>query len=426
MNKLWVAAATLGSVALGPRALGAEISVLRCRPADATGRETAPLIGEPFFLRIEIGTTGPSQGSYGIRFRSPYETRWTPPLSPTATPRTILWGPLTCLSHRPLPVTVEVLPSGNDLGRGARIEVVPVLPAAGIETYGRRRLASRLSADVAVATRVAASTEWWTPVPPALSWQRHLATQLGTTLMPWRTDYLRSDLPVVRGGARFGASFETEALSTRVNPTPLRTVPMAALAGLPANLAKWTQPETLVESSDRRIATFARASLPKAYASMPAYDVAELLFRATVARVEYAPSYDGRPSALRALLTGQGDCGYFASLFAATCRSVGIPARGVTGIVEGQGWHVWAEFYLPGFGWIPADPTFSNALSPDGAEALYFGTVPDLNRRVALAVGFDHAFGGRRVPFFQAPGVWVRGGSVLDYACVGQVTSREP
>ena len=65
---------------------------------------------------------------------------------------------------------------------------------------------------------------------------------------------------------------------------------------------------------------------------------------------------------------GYGECGGWSALFTALCRSSGIPARGVWGVIEDpttdrrfapeghlKG-HAWAEFYLSGIGWIPVEP----------------------------------------------------------------------
>ena len=53
----------------------------------------------------------------------------------------------------------------------------------------------------------------------------------------------------------------------------------------------------------------------------------------------------------------KGDCGVIAALFVDFCRRAGIPTRFVAGCWAGNldGWHCWAEFLVPGIGWIPID-----------------------------------------------------------------------
>jgi hypothetical protein len=62
----------------------------------------------------------------------------------------------------------------------------------------------------------------------------------------------------------------------------------------------------------------------------------------------------------------RGVCTEYTSLFVALARSLGIPAREVSGFAFTEsdlferGWefHSWAEVYFPGFGWVLFDPTY--------------------------------------------------------------------
>lgn len=67
------------------------------------------------------------------------------------------------------------------------------------------------------------------------------------------------------------------------------------------------------------------------------------------------------PSLLNSL---GGKCADIHSVYVALSRAAGVPAREVFGLRLGKkdgdditgGYHCWAEFFLPGYGWVPVDP----------------------------------------------------------------------
>ncbi|HPE68821.1 MAG TPA: transglutaminase domain-containing protein [Thermotogota bacterium] len=69
-----------------------------------------------------------------------------------------------------------------------------------------------------------------------------------------------------------------------------------------------------------------------------------------------------QPESLYVHRNGFGDTLGQSAYFCALCRSLGIPARTTGGfqwIPSVEGPHYWAEFFLPRYGWVPADPAFA-------------------------------------------------------------------
>jgi transglutaminase-like putative cysteine protease len=74
-------------------------------------------------------------------------------------------------------------------------------------------------------------------------------------------------------------------------------------------------------------------------------------------------SFCGDGDVCKLLKNLRGKCADFSSVFVALSRSVGVPAREIFGTrISKDGditgfYHCHAEFYLPGYGWIPVDPS---------------------------------------------------------------------
>lgn len=126
------------------------------------------------------------------------------------------------------------------------------------------------------------------------------------------------------------------------------------------------------------------------------YQQARLFYRYIITTYPYSTvphtylAASKTPESSYLLHTGFGDCGTQSMFFAALCRSVGIPARSAGGyqLAPGiAGPHFWAEFYLPGYGWIPADVTIA-----ESADWAFNKTEDERNR-------FKEYFFGNMDPF---------------------------
>ena len=110
-------------------------------------------------------------------------------------------------------------------------------------------------------------------------------------------------------------------------------------------------------------------------------------------RVEYVPGItDVHTEAAAALADGKGVCQDHAHIFIAGCRSLGVPARYVTGYLylgEGEGseaHHAWAEAWVDGLGWVGFDvanricPTESYVRLAAGLDAGYAAPIKGSRR----------------------------------------------
>ncbi len=142
----------------------------------------------------------------------------------------------------------------------------------------------------------------------------------------------------------------------------------------------YLQPDKKIQSNNRQITSLS-ARLTNGLDSD--WEKAKAITHWVSQNIIYDASAANRNGgALQALQTGRGVCEDYATLSAALARAAGIPARVAYGYADsGRRWppvgafslsgfrHAWVEYYLDGYGWVPAEPTRSRT-------KLYFGTLP--------------------------------------------------
>lgn len=122
----------------------------------------------------------------------------------------------------------------------------------------------------------------------------------------------------------------------------------------------FTHPEKLIESNNAQINSTAHEIIS---GETNPHEMAYKIYQYVVntLRYEVQPEEHG---ALWALQNKRGDCSEFSYLFVALCRAVGIPAKIKVGYAfqrntdSEENGHMWAEYYLENYGWIPVDPTW--------------------------------------------------------------------
>lgn len=202
-----------------------------------------------------------------------------------------------------------------------------------------------------------------------------------------------ADIATVAQGSRIGyfhfSSIAPGSTVTLVVDYSLRVHPFtahfAAYRARPAaGPAGFLQPSANIESDHPQIVARAAEVTSGKNGDL---EKARAIYAFVQRHLRYDPGspYRNR-GALSALETATGVCEEYAALFTALCRAAGIPARQVNGYTDPRGTgdifnsaislrgyrHSWAEFYLEGMGWLPADPTMNI-----GADSFkYFGSLP--------------------------------------------------
>jgi transglutaminase-like putative cysteine protease len=211
-----------------------------------------------------------------------------------------------------------------------------------------------------------------------------------------------------RGGSTaFRIEFSVTAYETRTSIQPAEVQPYNKDDPL---YARHTQSERFIMAADPLIV---KTADELAGGETNPYLLARKFYDSVIDTADYQLLGQGLRGARELLTTGVGECGDYAALFVALCRAKGIPARPVVGYWAISGieqTHVWAEFYVEPFGWIPVDPTVGQ--SEPAERDYYFGNMD--NQRIILNKGFNIQLDppgpeGFIAPFLQVPQWWFWG-----------------
>ena len=160
---------------------------------------------------------------------------------------------------------------------------------------------------------------------------------------------------------------------------------VADTAGVVAGAAEPFPPQAFLQGTPLTLADAAIRGLGMEAAAEEADPIARL--HALVRRLRAAMAYDGEgtgptTTAAETLALGHGVCQDMTHVFISAARTIGVPARYVSGHlvradgqVDQEAAHAWAEAHVEGLGWIGFDP--ANGISPTDAH-------------LRVAVGLDY------------------------------------
>jgi len=155
-------------------------------------------------------------------------------------------------------------------------------------------------------------------------------------------------------------------IETRFNSPQINSKIPFPLNSIPEELNEYLLPQEHIDSDNEDIIRMA-STLAEGEDDM--YVVVSKMAAWTKQNVEYNLSTltaEVSQPASWVLYNKKGVCDELTSLFIAMLRSIGIPARFISGVAytnsplfeENWGSHGWAEVYFPGIGWVPYDVTY--------------------------------------------------------------------
>jgi transglutaminase-like putative cysteine protease len=294
-------------------------------------------------------------------------------------------------------IAVPVLGNEGDMDRSVGISVVNAVessPYVKPKTYRMIYNLTFLNIDATVD-----SVELWMPLPVVWDSQKDVTlertdpevteqskdSQYGNGILYWKLG------AVSRGSSKtvtMQVVFTAYEILYEIDPTEVGVYDKAS-----SEYKQYTKSEDYVEADYGPIKEEAKRIVGE---ETNPYRQARLIYNWVLQHMTYRvlPQSFLEGGAKFAYDNGYGECYEYAALFAALSRAVGTPARLVVGLSwdgvgvyprgEDRGLHVWAEFLLPGYGWVPADGSIGDG---SGRPNDYFASNPDSDDFLIMSKG---------------------------------------
>ncbi|MFC1475844.1 transglutaminase family protein [Candidatus Zixiibacteriota bacterium] len=120
-------------------------------------------------------------------------------------------------------------------------------------------------------------------------------------------------------------------------------------------------------------------------------DYAERCYEFVASAYSYLNPNTGLHPLATILSWGGGDCGNLSSIYISLLRYKDIPSRHVVTIRPDNTHHVWADFYMEGYGWIPVDVTYKMSYPSSNFFGEYDGNGIVVTKEVHLLLELQPA-----------------------------------
>ena len=171
----------------------------------------------------------------------------------------------------------------------------------------------------------------------------------------WR-DVSEDEIPV-SGGFVISESFDANVYHVVTDFSKITDIPEYDASAQECQKYLGKEEGGYIDPTHSKIASTANSLWGKSFGNVITY--ARKCHDWTYENITYGNMNTGLHTIANLMQTMTGDCGNYVSVFISLLRAKGIPARHIE-MVHGQKdeYHVRAEFYVPAYGWIPADPTW--------------------------------------------------------------------